>query len=101
MATIQQSLIELFKLDTLPPEQATETAERLAKLVMQAVLTRTLPMLSEANLEKYDTIIDTDQSPEVLFTFLSTTVPNFETIISEEVHALHAELAGEMESLTN
>ncbi len=99
MATIKQTLIELFELDKMSPEKATETAERLAKLVMQAVLTRVLPMLSEENLQKYEDIIDTNQSPEILFDFLNSKVVNFQEILTEETESLHRELSGEMESL--
>ncbi|MCX6753126.1 MAG: hypothetical protein NTW62_02165 [Candidatus Nomurabacteria bacterium] len=101
MATIKQTLIELFELEKMSPEQATETAERLAKLVMQGVLTRVLPTLSEEDLQKYEEIIDTYQSPEVLFDFLNSKVVNFQDILTEETESLHRELSGEMSALTN
>ena len=101
MATIQKSLIDLFELEKLSPEKAVETAERLGKLVMQGVLTRVLPMLSEEDMAKYDDIIDTQKSPEILFDFLNAKVVHFEDILKEEVQSLHEELSSEMGALKN
>ena len=54
MTTIKQSIIDLFELDKMEPEKATEMVDRLAKLVFQAVLVRTLPLLSEEDFDKYE-----------------------------------------------
>ena len=47
MATIKQTIVDLFELDKMAPEKAAEMIERLSKLVFQSVLVRSLPLLSE------------------------------------------------------
>ena len=95
MTTIKQSIIDLFELDKMEPEKATEMVDRLAKLVFQAVLVRTLPLLSEEDFDKYEKITESEESGEVLFSFLAEKIPNFSDIIAEEAELLRAELAGE------
>ena len=95
MATIKQTLADLFELDKLEPAKAAEMVERLGKLVFQATLVRVLPMLSEAEMAEYDKIVEGKGGGEVLFKFLGEKVPDFDKIILEEAEILRAELAGE------
>jgi hypothetical protein len=95
MTTIKDTLIDLFELNKLEPAKAAEMVDRLAKLVFQAVLARTLPALSEADFDEYEKIVDSGRGGEVLFKFLNEKVPNFENIIKEEAELLRKELAGE------
>ncbi len=98
MTTIKQNLIDLFELDKMPPEKATEMVDRLSKMIFQAVLVRALPLLSEEDFDKYENIIDASEGPEVLFKFLGEKIPGFEDMIQEESAILHKELAGEFKS---
>lgn len=95
MTTIKESIIDLFELDKMEPAKAAEMVDRLAKLVFQAVLVRTLPLLSEEDFDKYEKIVDGAEEGEVLFAFLGEKIPNFDKIIAEEAELLRAELAGE------
>jgi hypothetical protein len=95
MSTIKQTIADLFELDKMAPEKAAEMANRLGKLVFQAVLVRVLPMLSEQDLAAYEKIVDSKEGGEVIFKFLGEKVPDFENIILEEAESLRAELAGE------
>ncbi len=99
MATIKQTLIDLFKLDQMEPEKAEKMTERLAGLVFQAVLMRALPMLSPADLEEYEKIVDSKMGPEALFTYLAEKVPGFENMVAEEAEILRREFSGELEAL--
>ncbi|MDQ5954130.1 MAG: hypothetical protein QG583_58 [Patescibacteria group bacterium] len=98
MSTIKENLVEMFELDKLPPEKALEMINRLSKLVFQAVLVRTLPLLSEEDFNEYERIIDANEGGEVLFKFLGQKVPDFENMVKEETENLKKELAGEFES---
>lgn len=98
MSTIKENLMDLFELDKMPPEKATEMVDRLGKLVFQAVLVRALPALSEEDLAEYEKIVDSKQEGDVLFKFLSEKVPNFDNIVAEESENLRAEMAGEFKS---
>ncbi|MCE9585679.1 DUF5663 domain-containing protein [Candidatus Nomurabacteria bacterium] len=101
MTTIKETLIDLFKLDKMPENKSEQVLERLAKLVFQGVLLKALPILSEADLQEYEKIVDEKQNPEFLFHFLNEKVPNFENMIKEEAEILRAEFAGEIKNLQN
>jgi len=98
MDKIKKDLFDLFQIDKLPIEKGIETLERLAKLVFQAVLVRTLPLLSEEELTEYEKIAG-EGEVDVLLKFLTEKVPEFEEIIMEEAENLRAELAGEFETV--
>ena len=99
MNTVGKTLIDLFELNKLPPEKANEMTERLSKLVLQAMLIRVLPMLSEKDLETYEKIVENKENgAEVMFQFLGEKIPGLDGIIQEEAEALRADLAGEFEA---
>lgn len=97
MDKIKKNLFDLFQIDKLPIDKGIETLDRLASLVFQAVLVRTLPLLSEEELTEYEKITDSGEA-DLLFKFLTEKIPEFETIIQEEAENLRAELAGEFDA---
>lgn len=99
MATIKETLIDLFDLDKMEPEKAAEMVDRLAKLVFQSVLVRVLPMMSEQDLEEYEKIIDGEEGADVLMKFLNDKVPNFGKILEEEAELLRKEISGEFKDM--
>jgi len=99
MSTLQENLIDLFELDKMEPAKAAEMVERLAKLIFQGVLTQTLPLLEESDLDEYEKIVDGGQSGPVIFNFLKTKIPDFDKIVEEEAKALHKEMAESLNSL--
>lgn len=85
MNDIKKDLFDLFQLDKMPPEKGEEMLGRLASLVFQAVLIRSLPLLNEENLAEYERITASDDEDGAsLFLFLSQKVPNFSQIVTEE-----------------
>jgi hypothetical protein len=99
MATIKETLFDLFQIDKMPPEKGTEMLDRLAKLVFQSVLVRVLPMLSEEDLTQYEKLVDSkEEDGNALFVFLSEKVPEFDKIIAEEAETLRKELSGELKN---
>jgi hypothetical protein len=95
MSTIKENLFDLFQIDKMPPEKGVEMLDRLAKLVLQAVLVRVLPMLSEEDLKEYEKIV-TGGEGDALFIFLNKVVPELDKIVAEEAEILKMELAGEL-----
>jgi len=98
MNTIRKDLFDLFQLDKMPPEKGEEVLNRLANLVFQSVLVRSLPMLSEEDLSEYEKIVSGDENADVLIKFLSEKVPEFNKIISEEAGVLRRELSEKIEA---
>jgi hypothetical protein len=101
MATIKQNLMDLFEIEKMPEEKREETLNKLTNLILESTLVRALPLLSEENMTEYEDILESKQSPEVLFNFLSSKIPSFEDILKEEADMLHKELSGELEALNS
>jgi hypothetical protein len=97
MNSIKKDLFDLFELDKLPPEKAVEMLDRLANLVFQAVLVRSLPLLSEEDLTEYERIVAESEGGDVLFKFLTEKVPEFNKIITEEIGVLRREATSKIE----
>jgi hypothetical protein len=95
MNTKKQTLVDLFELDKVPPEKAAEMADRLGKLVFQAVLVRVLPTLSKENMAEYSHIVGSSSDGEAVFKFLNEKVPNLKGIIKDETEKLQSELTQE------
>ena len=96
MDKINKDLFELFGLEKMPPEKGAEMVERLGKLVFQAVLVRTLPLLSEGDMSEYEQVTENDNKIEDILEFLSKKVPDLNVIIKEEAEILHDEMAKDM-----
>lgn len=98
MKKTQETLIELFNLDKMPPEKMVEMVDRLSKLVFQSVLVRVLPTLSEEDMKRYEELIESQEDGEAIFKFLENKVPDFGEIIKEEAEDLKLEIAEELTS---
>lgn len=98
MATIKQTLVDLFELDKMEPAKAEEMVNRLSNLVFQATLMRVLPTLSDKDMDEYEKIIKDPSSGETLFKFLNEKVPNFSDIINEEAEKLRNDLAEDIQA---
>lgn len=94
MSTIKQTLWGMFNLDQLPPEKAGEMVDRLGNMVMQAVLVRVLPTLSEEDFSEYEKVADTGEGDAIL-KFLLEKIPELPKVIEEEAETLRAELSSE------
>lgn len=92
MNTLQKTIADLFELDKLPPEEAADTANRLGKLVFQAVLVRVLPTLSDEEMTEYEKVLSSPDSGAMLIKFLTEKVPNFESVMVEEAESIRQEL---------
>ncbi len=101
MATIKQNLMDLFEIEKMPEEKREATLNKLTTLILESTLMRALPLLSEENMTEYEDILESKQSPEVLFNFLSSKIPSFEDILKGEADMLHKELSGELEALNS
>ncbi len=99
MQKIKKDLVDLFELDKLAPEKMNEVVEKLSKIIFQAVLVKTLPLLSEDEMLQYDKIIESQEGGEKLFLFLREKIENFDEIIKEEAEDLKITLAEEFEKV--
>lgn len=81
---IREDIITLFNIKDLPEDKQEETINRIGKIIFQNVLMRALPMLTEEELAKYETLLSANATPEELMNFFGEKIPNFLEIIKEE-----------------
>jgi hypothetical protein len=81
---VREDIITLFKIKDLPEDKQEETINRIGSIIFQNVLMRTLPMLAEEDLAKYEDLLEKNASPEDLMDFFGEKIPNFLKIIKEE-----------------
>lgn len=84
MNPIQQNIVGALELDKLSPEERGETLVRVGALIYQNVLMRVMEMITEADQDEFEKMLDNNAKPEEIFTFFKNKVPDFEKIIDEE-----------------
>ena len=92
--TIKQRMIQSLGLGALPPAEQDEALNRVGRILFQAVLMRAAEDLEESKQEELSRLLGADQpDPQQLMAFLQTNVPDFETIMREEVARFKEESA--------
>lgn len=81
---VREDIITLFNIKHLPEDKQEETINRIGTIIFQNVLMRTLPMLSEEDLAKYEELLEKNSSPEDLMDFFGEKIPTFLEIVKEE-----------------
>jgi hypothetical protein len=92
---VREDIITLFKIKDLPEDKQEETINRIGSIIFQNVLMRTLPMLNEEDLAKYEELLEKNSSPEDLMDFFGDRIPTFLEIVKEESISFR-EKAGEL-----
>lgn len=93
MNPLSQNLIVEWGLQKLPLEEQTDMIERLGRIIYQALLVRSLDILSDVEQEELDLLLDEDTTevPDVLV-FLESKIPTFQIVLQEEVEKLKADV---------
>lgn len=81
---LRATIIEIFDIDKLAPEEQEKMITKIGGLVFQAVLMRILPTMSEEDQSQYEALIDNKAGADELLEFLMNKVPNFMDIVIEE-----------------
>ncbi len=86
-------VIKEWGLQSLSPEKQEEMVERIGRIMYQAILVRTLDILSEKEQDEFDALLDKDETtPQTVLAFLSSKIPTFEQLLQEEKAALKRDL---------
>ncbi len=86
-------IVKEWGLGSLPYEKQLEMVERIGKIIYQALLVRSLDILSEKEQEEFDELLDQDSTtPDDVLGFLQKKIPNFEKIVLEERKSLKNDL---------
>ena len=93
MNLLPKETIAEWGLQNLPPEKQIEMVDRIGRLIYQAVLVRSLDILSEKEQAEFDLILDEDTTtPQDVLVFLARKIPTFESLVAEERQKLKEEV---------
>lgn len=90
---LSSDIIKEWGLQALPQDKQAETVERIGKIIYQALLVRSLDILSENEQMEFDLLLDEDMTtPDDVMAFLQKKIPNFEQIVLDERKKLKEDL---------
>ena len=96
---INDNIIKILGIDTLPQDQQKDAMEKLGGIVYQEVMLRVLDIMSDEDKDEFEKLIETNPDPETMFTYLAQKVPNIGDIASEEAEKLRKESADIMSQI--
>ncbi|TSC70287.1 MAG: Uncharacterized protein CEO12_491 [Parcubacteria group bacterium Gr01-1014_46] len=90
---LSNDIIVEWGLQSLPQEKQIEMVERIGKIIYQAILVRSLDILSEKEQTEFDLLLDEDTTtPDDVLAFLQKKIPSFEKMVLEERKNLKEDL---------
>ena len=86
---LSKDIIKEWGLQSLPPEKQVEMVERIGRIIYQAILVKSLDILSEKEQVEFDLLLDEDTTtPDDVLGFLQKKIPTFDQMLLEERKAL-------------
>lgn len=101
MNPIQKNIKSALEIENLPPDEQQEIILRVGAVIYQNVLMRVMEIMTEADQDKFEKLLDENAKPEEIFTFLKNTVKDFEKIIEAEALAFKNKASGIMDQIGN
>lgn len=98
---INNNIIKILGIDTLPKDKQTEAIERLGAIVYQEVMLRVLEDMKEEDKDAFEKLVEKTPDPESIFAFLAEKVPDIDKIIIEEAEGLREESKEILSDITN
>ena len=90
---LSQEVIKEWGLGALPEAKQTEMVERIGRMIYQAVLVRSLDILSEKEQTEFDLLLDEDTTtPQEVLNFLNSKIPTFNVLFKEESEKLKMDI---------
>lgn len=90
---LSKDVIKEWGLGSLPADKQADMVERIGRILYQAVLVRSLDILSESEQEEFDAILDQDTTtPDDVLAFLQKKIPTFEKMVLEERKSLKEDI---------
>lgn len=90
---LSKDMVAEWGLQNLPEIKQVEMVDRIGRLLYQAILVRSLDILSEKEQTEFDLLLDEDTTtPQDVLKFLATKIPTFEQMRQEEVAKLKEDL---------
>ncbi|MDQ5948985.1 MAG: hypothetical protein QG589_110 [Patescibacteria group bacterium] len=93
MNILPKEIITEWGLQSLPEQKQIEIVDRIGHMLYQAVLVRSLDILSDEEQEEFDVLLDNDgTTPQDVLVFLHSKIPTFQLLVAEEKDKLKDEL---------
>ena len=90
---LSKDMVVEWGLSNLPEIKQVEMVDRIGRLLYQAILVRSLDILSEKEQTEFDLLLDENTTtPQDVLKFLADKIPTFEQMRQEEVAKLKADL---------
>ncbi len=94
---LSNDIIKEWGLGSLPQEKQIELVERIGRIIYQAVLVRTLDILSDKEQDEFDDLLNQDTTtPDDVFAFLQKKIPTFNQIMLEERKNIREDLMAQV-----
>lgn len=90
---LSKDIIQEWGLESLPEIKQVEVMDRVGKLLYQALLVKSLDILSETEQTEFDLLLDEETStPQDVLIFLKSKIPTFDIMVLEERNKLKDDL---------
>ena len=64
---------------------------KIGEMIYQSVIVRVLPLMTPAQKDQFEKLLNKDVTPDDLMKFLGEQIPDFETIVREEAERFYRE----------
>jgi hypothetical protein len=88
--TINNNILTILGIETMPAELQQEATERLGGIVYQKAILRALDIMTDEEDGEFEKLLEKDPDPEAIFTFLSMKIPTIAAIVTEEAEKVRA-----------
>lgn len=89
MSPLSKDIIAEWGLTAMSEQDQVNYVERIGRLIYQAILVRSLDILSEVEQQEFDLLLDEDTTtPEDVLKFLQKKIPTFQALLKEEIEKL-------------
>ncbi len=90
---LSKDVIKEWGLAFLSPDKQAEMVERIGRILYQAILVKSLDILSEKEQEELDIILDNNSTtPDEVLAFLYKKIPTFDKMLEEERKSLKEDI---------
>jgi hypothetical protein len=86
---LSKDIVSEWGLTGMSADEQVNFVERIGRLIYQAILVRSLDILSEVEQEEFDLLLDEDTTtPEDVLAFLQRKIPTFNFLLKDEIQKL-------------
>lgn len=94
MSILSKEIMTEWGVASLPPEEQNDAILRVGNILYQAVLVKSLDILSEKDEEELDALLDLDTTTtKDVLSFLKSKIPTFSQLVKEESQSLKQNLS--------